>query len=153
MSEEKAWNKALNFLSFRARTLSEMRAYLRKHGFEHCSEKIIKRLKEYGYLDDKQFAKSWIKDRLQSRDLGKARLKEELFKKGISKEIIEEQLEELYNDSQDFDRALAIAQKRLPQLKTLDLLTAQRRLSQYVIRHGFSSQIAWRVSKKLLPEQ
>ena len=153
MSEEKAWNKALNFLSFRARTLYEMRSYLKKHDYEPYSEKIINRLQECGYLDDKQFAKSWIKDRLQSKSLGKARLKEELFKKGISKEIIEEQLEELYDDAQDFERALTIAQKRLPQLKSLDFSAARRRLSQYIIRHGFPSQVAWRVCQKLLPSR
>lgn len=150
--EEKACNKALDFLSFRARTTAEMRTYLKKNGFGEEAERVIVHLKDLGYLDDVSFARSWIVDRAQNKNLGKQRLRQELIKKGIPGEIIDEELARNYDESQESERALTLAQKRLSRFKNLEINIARRRLSQFLIRQGFPPSTSWEVSSKLLPE-
>jgi regulatory protein len=150
--EEKAYNKALDFLSFRPRTIAEMRTFLRKHGFDKEGQSVIARLSGLGYLNDASFARNWIINRAQNKILGKRRLREELIKKGIGREIIDEELARNYDESQEFERALALAQKRLSRFKNLEITIARRRLSQFLIRQGFPPSTSWEVSSKLLPE-
>lgn len=151
--EEKAYNKALDFLSFRPRTIAEMRSYLKKCGFSDEAESVITRLNDLGYLNDVSFARSWIIDRAQNKNLGKRRLREELIKRGISREIIDEEFAANYDESQESERALTLAKKRLPHLENLETTIARRRLSQFLIRQGFSPTTSWEVSQKLLPEE
>jgi SOS response regulatory protein OraA/RecX len=53
-------------------------------------EDIIVRLKNKGYLDDRKFAEYYVENRFVKKGISQKRLKMELMKKGISKEIIDE---------------------------------------------------------------
>jgi len=64
---------------------------------------------------------------------------------------IEEALEELETDD-ELERAIAIAQKRAPQLRSLDAVTARRRLGAFLQRRGYSgSVISTAVARALEP--
>lgn len=65
---------------------------------EEMLNDIIKKLKEYGYLDDLRFAKEFVADRLNSRQRSKEMLKVELMTKGIPRDIINTVLEEIKID-------------------------------------------------------
>lgn len=68
---------------------------------------VIDKCKEYGYINDFEFAKSYV---YQSRNIkGKMRIKTDLIQKGISSEIIDEVLEEYVDE----DGCLTQAKKRL----------------------------------------
>lgn len=150
--EGKAWEKTLAFLSYQPRTVWEMRVYLRRHDLDHYGDRIITRLQELGYLNDKDFATRWITERLSSKHLGRRRLKEELLKKGLPKDMVDEELSTLYDESRDLDRALELARSRLVRLSHLGPPAARRRLAQYLVRQGFSPETAWTVARELLAD-
>ena len=53
-----AMNRALGFLGYRARSEKEVRDRLRRYGYgDQTVEGVVGRLKELGYLDDKEFAR------------------------------------------------------------------------------------------------
>ncbi len=81
------YNKTLRFLSFRPRSEKEVLDYLkRKKANAENVSKIVKKLKEYNFVNDLDFAKWWI----ENRKKGKRLVVMELKQKGITKEIIEE---------------------------------------------------------------
>jgi regulatory protein len=106
-------HKAMNYLAVRARSGLEMRTYLIKKGFnKNIVEDAVCWLKEKEYLNDHDFALSFINSRKKSRLMGRNALKRDLFKKGIAREIINTALKETETDKTDPDDIYRLALKK-----------------------------------------
>lgn len=63
---ERAYERALNFLSYRPRSEAEVRRKLREKNVEdEVIEVVVERLTRTGLLDDREFARYWVENRLQ----------------------------------------------------------------------------------------
>ncbi len=140
-NENEAKEIALRFLSFRRRTEKEIKDKLKKKGFdEKAIKSTIDRLKEYDLINDLEFAAAWVKERLAYKPRGKKLLKQELWKKGIKKDIIEQVTEEF---CQDEDKsAIELLEKIKRRYKNLEPKVAKRRMLSLLLRRGFSYEIA-----------
>jgi regulatory protein len=61
----------------------------------------IARLKEHGYLDDRAFAETYARLRQENEKLGARRVRQDLQKKGIGSELINETVEARYGGASD----------------------------------------------------
>jgi regulatory protein len=140
-SENEAKEAALRFLSFRRRTEKEIRDKLRGRGFDQKAiKKTIEKLKGYDLINDHEFATAWVKDRLAHRPRGKRLLRQELWKKGIAKDIIDQVTEQLcQNEGRSASEVLARARKRY---ESLEPQVARRRMLGLLVRRGFSYETA-----------
>ncbi len=140
-SENEAKEAALRFLSFRRRTEKEIRDKLRGKGFDQkVIKKTIEKLKGYDLLNDYEFATAWVKDRLRHKPRGKRLLRQELWKKGIAKDAIDQITEELcQNEGRSALQVLARARKRY---ESLEPQVARRRMLGLLVRRGFSYETA-----------
>lgn len=94
-----AKSKAYQYLSFRQRTKRELEDYLLKKEFNRNTvETVIEVLKEAGYVDDLDFARTFVRDKTSYKNFGPYRIRNELVLKGISKELIDQALEEEYHE-------------------------------------------------------
>ena len=145
--KKEAKDVALRILSFRRRTEKQVKDKLQKKGFDEKTIKAtIDKLKEFDLINDLEFATSWVKDRLAFKPRGKKLLKQELWKKGIAKDIIEQVTEEL---CQDEDKsALELVEKIRGRYKDLDPKGAKRRMFNFLLRRGFS----YEATKKALSQ-
>lgn len=146
-------DKALELLSFRPRSESELETRLRREG--HASEVIaaaIERCRELGYLDDRAFALSHVRDRLRLNPRGRRALRSELYRKGVDRGVAEEAIEEAFRESGIEERELAreLAAKRAGALDRLERSAARRRLSSYLARRGFPGAIVRDVVRETL---
>src|SRR4051812_25780120 len=83
------------YLTIRNRSEKEVRDYLLKKQAEPAViDSIIKLLYEQKFLNDENFARSWIRSRARFKPRGKPVLVMELAQKGIKKDIIEKVLSE-----------------------------------------------------------
>jgi regulatory protein len=143
---EKALNLALRFLSFRSRSIKEVRDFLSKKGLpEKEIENLINYLVELGFLDDKKFAKTWIEERQKYKNKSRLALKLELQKKGVKPEIIEELLNE---SSNDYETAKEFIKKKRERFANLDWNSFVKRVAGGLRQKGFS----WETIKKVLDE-
>jgi len=135
--KKKSKDVALKFLSFRRRTEKQVREKLQKRGFdEKTIDATIDKLKEFDLINDLEFATCWVKDRLAYKPRGKKLLKQELWKKGIRKDIIERVTEEL---CQDEDKSASdLVEKIKKRYRNLDPQVAKRRMYNLLLRRGFS---------------
>jgi regulatory protein len=63
-ARERAYQQAMLFLSYRARSESEIRKNLRKHEIpEAVIEETLERLRQDGLANDSQFASAWVENR------------------------------------------------------------------------------------------
>src|ERR671934_1732950 len=91
----RVYESALRFLSYRPRSEREVELRLRKKG--HTPEQIaivLERLRKHGYLDDMEFARFWVGNRMSFSPRGPRLLRSELRQKGVSQEVADAVLEE-----------------------------------------------------------
>ncbi|MEK6647417.1 MAG: regulatory protein RecX [Candidatus Firestonebacteria bacterium] len=149
-SSEKAKNYALNLLSFRNRSEKEIKERLKQKKFDsETTEEVINRLKTVELIDDDKFAKSWIKNRLIGKPRGKNLIKQELYQKGIKKEIIESSINEIYLKETEEELAFKLAQKKAVSYSKLDKTKAKYKLYRFLIGRGFESELIEKTVNKI----
>jgi regulatory protein len=150
-AEENAYNRALNYLSYRPRSSREIAQNLQSRGIDHqVVGRVLERLEKAGFLDDEQFAEFWIANRGQFSPRGKRALKQELFQKGLSREVIERSLEDLPDQVELAQRA---ARRRLRSVESCDRATFHNKLLGFLNRRGFDYQASREAVDRLWSER
>ncbi|MET3636226.1 regulatory protein RecX [Curtobacterium oceanosedimentum] len=122
---------------------SEMRELLTKQDLDgDVVEHEVARLVRVGLLDDVALATDLV-DRLHERKgLGRQGVVAELRRRGIDQAAIDAALDAAADDADDeFVRANELAEKRARQLRGLDRVTAERRLSGFLMRKGYGAGV------------
>ena len=142
---EVAYERSLHYLSYRPRSVWEMRRYLQKKGVdEETIDEVLQRLSKAGFVDDVEFAHFWVENRKRHRPRGPWALRDELRRKGVSNDVIEQVLED--KDLEEEKGAMRVAEKKLRRLLGLDERTFRRRMWGYLKRRGFSYNICRQVT-------
>lgn len=141
-------NYALTLLSRRRYSTKELDERLKKKGVQDTAN-IIQRLKEWKYLDDEDFARSFIATRNRLSPRGPYLLRFELKAKGIPESIIESALSELLTSEQDL--ALEVLRKKLPALVRYPLKKKREKAFSFLQRRGFRQDTVYEVLQQLLP--
>ncbi len=91
----KAQDTALHFLGYKMRTTQELRQKLTDKGFaEDVVAEVLAFLEKYGYADDREYCRRYIKETLRLKPKSGYALKLELRQRGISQGIVDEVLAE-----------------------------------------------------------
>jgi len=143
---------ALNLLSYRMRTRSELKRRLRQKDFRPARiDLCLDQLEAKGFLNDEAAAAAFIRDRLRHRPRGKARLSSELRSKGLDADIINRVINDVFENEGTDDLLLArqvaegwLRRQNQDTVKTLaDTAHSQsrekvrRRLYGHLTRRGF----------------
>ena len=137
-ARERAVQQALLFLSYRARSESEIRQNLRKHEIpEEVIEQTLDRLRQDGLANDGQFAQTWVENRSTFRPRSRRMLAMELRQKGLDDEAVTSAIEEVNDDALAYEAA----QKRATRLKGLEWIEFRKKLSEFLARRGFSYSV------------
>ena len=130
ISYEASLEKGIFLLSLRDRTKKELQQKLNeKYRNSKMVEKSVLKLVELGYINDKEYAVSYI----MSRKYGKQRIVYNLMQKGIGRETIEEAyffIEEEYEKN--------IEDEKLEKAIEKNIKKEENKLIQYLVRQGFS---------------
>ncbi|MCW5882376.1 MAG: RecX family transcriptional regulator [Anaerolineae bacterium] len=136
---EKAYERALNYLSYRARSEREIRTYLRRKDVdEDVAEEIVARLRRVGLVDDAAFASLWVRNRQATSPRGERALRQELWQKGIARDVVDEALTDLDETGQ----ALEAGRSRAQRLAGLEAAEFRKKLTDFLLRRGFSYGVA-----------
>lgn len=101
---------ALRLLAHRARSRRELSTRLRRKEFPaRLIEPVLDDLESRGWLDDAEFARSWIRDRLRLRPRGRRALLAELREKGVAAPVAEAALDEAFDDPEVSEREIAFS--------------------------------------------
>lgn len=91
---KKAIDKCYDLLSRRDHSVKELKTKLLRTVDEKNADKAIDRMLELGYLDDEKYAKILLKHLVENKNMSKAFVKQEMFKRGISSDIVSNILED-----------------------------------------------------------
>ena len=133
-SREWAYQQAMLFLSYRARSEKEIRQNLRKHEMpEEVIEETLERLRKAGLANDNEFAQTWVENRNTFRPRSRRALAMELRQKGLDDETVHSAVQEWTKNALAYEAA----QKRLGRLKGLEWNEFRKKLSEFLARRGF----------------
>ncbi|MCK8610382.1 regulatory protein RecX [Agromyces sp. C10] len=122
-------------------SIAEVRATLAEHGLDdHEIEEWIERYVRLGYLDDRRLAEQLVHSHGVRRGRGSGALLHELGRRGIDGELARSALETLDPDV-ELEHATLIAERRARQLAGLDPAVAHRRLTAFLLRRGYGSEV------------
>lgn len=148
--DARAYARALNFLSYRARSSKEVRDKLLRDEFaESVVARVLEKLQKNGELNDANFSNLWVESRSRSRPRGAQMLKQELRQKGVDNETVAQSLP-------DADEELANCIEALrPQLRKWSGLEERERQNKafaFAQRRGFNFSVA-RTALRALDEE
>src|SRR3989338_8631599 len=104
-----AFNFSLKYLSFRNRSIKEVYDYLlRKNFIDETINSVLKKLVDLKFINDEEFAKSWIESRQKYKGKSKLVLKNELRLKCLK----DDQIEPLLNAAEDDLETAKIAYRK-----------------------------------------
>lgn len=138
-AREVAFQKACRFLSYRQRSVDEVRKNLEKHEIPpETIEHTLNRLQELGLLGDAAFARAWVENRNTFRPRSKRALSVELRQKGVDRQVIQSVLDEVVDEE---PLALQAAQKQARKLARYEWPEFRQKLGAFLARRGFSYEV------------
>ena len=142
---QKILDQLLRFATLRPRSEKEIESYFKRKKI-HISLQpdLLKRLKKLKLLDDEEFARWWVDQRIQFKSKSKRVIKQELLQKGINKNVIEDVLGETKIDEEKMAKKLL--EKKSYKWKNLPPREARLKMSQYLAGKGFD----WNVIEKVV---
>jgi len=111
---------------------------LKQWGFAQAEiDKIVGKLSSDGYVDDNRFARLYVREKSRINKWGPLKLRAMLASKGISKDIIDQAMNELSyaeNPINLFD----LLNKKMPQVKAKNRFDLRNKLIRFGASRGFA---------------
>jgi regulatory protein len=148
-AREKAYQQAMLYLSYRARSEAEIRQNLRKHEFpEAVIDETLARLRQDRLADDNQFAQAWVENRSTFRPRSRRLLALELRRKGLDDDAIRTATAGVDEQALAYEAAL----KRTGRLQGLEWNDFRKKLGEFLARRGFPYEVTAATVKRLWNE-
>ncbi|WOQ18467.1 regulatory protein RecX [Raineyella sp. W15-4] len=119
-------------------------ALAKRHTDPDVATAVLDRLTEVGLVDDRTFAEAWVTSRQERKHLSGRALRDELVRKGVDRDIIDDVLRAVDAD-REYDAALALAERKVRSMAGLVPEVRRRRLVAALARRGFSASVSSRV--------
>lgn len=147
---ERAYNLALRYLGYRARSFAEMERYLKGKRFSpSCRTETLTRLMDNRFLNDKDFTDMWVESRKRVNPKGSYALRQELLEKGVAEDLIDENLGG-YNET---DAACDAVKKKLGLWRTLSPDDLRKKIYGFLSQRGFSYETTREITDRALSMQ
>lgn len=138
---EDIYMKCVKYIEIRLRSKKEIEIYLKKKNVsEDIIDNIIKRLEKNKLLEDNKFCKAFINDKIKFTSMGPYKIKNELYKLGIDKNIIEENINSI-NQEVLIDRLNKIIEKKIKANHKDNNYIFKNKIYNYLLAQGYSSNL------------
>lgn len=138
---ERIREKAFFFVTYQRRTEAQVRRnfepLFEKNGVsKDLYEDLIEELKEKGYIDDKEYVEKRFMSYMSFKTVSIKELKHKLMQRGISKEIIQEYIDENQEKIAEYDVKAAkfVYDKKIKE-------RTDEEVKRYLIRKGFPEDV------------
>ena len=136
--KQECFDRAMAALGSRLHSRAELhRKLMRREYGETVVNAVLDDLARLGYVNDEQFARTKALSAAQHKHHGRRRAFVELRRAGVTSDVAERALNDVYAGRDNTAEARELARKQLPRLKRLDAQVARRRLVGMLQRRGF----------------
>ncbi|GKU85241.1 recombination regulator RecX [Niallia sp. NCCP-28] len=145
----KGYNQAVNYLAKVKRTEMEVEKFLKtKIEGEFIVGEVLTKLKEMKFIDDEDYAYSYVRTQKNTTDKGPEVIKREMKEKGISHQLIQTSIQKISYEEQ-LASAKKIAAKLVGSNKKESKRMLGQKIEQTLRRKGHSSSIIQEIKIEL----
>lgn len=140
---KKAENYAIYLISQREYTEKNLTDKILSKGYNSSQcETIIEKFKKYGYINDESYAGRFIRTKQKTSNQGKYKIKASLLQKGVSKDILNQCMEE-FDQDMELEKAEKLVSKKIHSLrnKDIDKYKLKQKLTTYLASKGYEYDI------------
>ena len=138
MRLQEAKDAAFKLLSFRMRSIAEMRKRLKEKSFSQIEvDQVIDKLTKLNYLNDVEFGKAFVKEKIKNKKIGPKAIKSELFPHQLSPDFVDELIESVYKKYKINDLITFHLKRKKIKKNTQMNKSDLSRLNNYLLRKGF----------------
>lgn len=157
----KIMERMYGLFNIRQRSEREIKNYLKNLSFKRkvkekeeisdlVVESVIDKLKRKGMINDLEFAKAWVESRLKKHGIN--RIKQELYRKGIDREIINEVVRQQVTGNSE-EVAAKLLEKKIERWKNLPNLEFRKKAYDFLLRRGFEYDLVKSIVEKKLEKR
>lgn len=150
-ARERTMQRAAKLLAAKPRSVAELRERLLEKEWtnEAVVDAVLKKLSEYGYLNDERFAFGYASYRVRQKPVGRQRLQRDLQMKKVSRETADEALELVYQETPE-DELIDRAIEKRTRLRGRPTTRAEiKSLFDHLMRLGFAYDLISNKVRKL----
>ena len=154
LAEDALFDYAVRALASRASSSDELRFKLRRRAAVLSDiDRVIARLKDIGYLDDRRFAEMYTSMRVENDGFGRMRVLNDLRGRRVSPKLAEQAVSRAFEDRNEQEMVTAFVERRMPSIASGGPIEDERTLAaayRKLRRAGFSSGAILTVLKGLV---
>ena len=146
---EQVLDKMAKYCAYQERCVKDVMDKLRSYDIpQEAKDEILAYLLDNRFVDNKRFAKAFVKGKINQSGWGLNKIRFHLIQKGIDKEIIDEALEG--TDEETYrQRLIEILKIKAKTVKAENDFDKKRKLAAYAMQKGFEADLVWEALKDL----
>lgn len=138
---QKAFNRAVQFLSHRMRSMKEIRDHLkRKETEEDIIPLVMEKLSKLKYVNDLEFGKAYVRTQARTSSKGPGVIEKELMEKGLTQAEIRGSMPE-YTKEEQIENATKLATKKAAQSKKRSANEMRQKIKATLMQKGYSAEV------------
>jgi regulatory protein len=145
-ARERTFQRAVKLLAAKPRSVEELRERLLEKQWtnETVVDAVVEKLREYGYLNDRQFAVGYASFQVRQKPVGRGRLQRALALKKIDRETADEAIKQVFEETPE-EQLIERAIERRTRLRGRPATRAETKsLFDHLLRRGFSYELVLR---------
>lgn len=119
---------------------------------DDAARKVLSRLQSERFIDDSRYAEAFVRDKLNLSGWGAFKIKSALRAKGVSKEIVEEVVSPMLEQTDMAERLEEIMRRRMRTLKYSSAYEAKTKLIRFAAGRGYDLDEAIECASKIVEE-
>jgi regulatory protein len=136
----RTFQRAAKLLAAKPRSESELRERLLqgRYATKSVVDQVIARLREYGYIDDQQFAVSFASHKVRQKPTGRRRLQRDLMMKKVDRAVADEALDKVFAETPEAELIDLAIEKRIRLRGRPQTRNESKSLFDHLLRQGFA---------------
>lgn len=127
--------KVMKYIIFKKRTENEVRQKFQREIEENLLEDIIQYVKEAGYINDYEYIEKQVNEYKILKTMSIKEIKYKLLSKGLSKDLIEDYIQENYEELKEYEER-NIEKIKIKKANSMD----EEKIKQYLIKKGYRGE-------------
>ncbi len=147
---EQALAALMRYASKAERSSGDAMRLMRGWGIAEADrEKILARLREMKFIDDRRFAEAYVRDRVRFGGWGAHKIRSGLFAKGISPDIVAAAMDAMEEESYG-GRLMEILKRKAPSVKGATAYDRRAKLIRFGLSRGFGYEEVIDAAEKVI---
>ena len=127
--------KILKYIMYKKRTENEVRQKFQREIEENLLEDIIQYVKEAGYINDYEYIEKQVNEYKILKTMSIKEIKYKLLSKGLSKDLIEDYIQENYEELKEYEER-NIEKIKAKKANSMD----EEKIKQYLLKKGYRGE-------------